>query len=183
MLPVLTIDPSLTNTGLAWHQLDLATLTAQVTGLELFPTKGAEAVRKSADDMRRAAELADRIRRARSGMALVFAEIPSGAQNARAAFANGAVLGALAASGPIIQVSPDEVKRASVGKRNASKAEMIEWAVAMHPEAPWLRRKLKGQLELLAANEHLADAIAVLYAGLRTDQFAQVRAMTPFVPG
>jgi hypothetical protein len=50
---------------------------------------------------------------------------------------------------------------------------MIEWAVAKHPDAPWLRRGGK----LIAKNEHLADAVASIYAGLKTAQFASVLQM------
>ena len=47
---------------------------------------------------------------------------------------------------------------------------MIESAVNMHPDAPWIRKDGK----LLAKNEHLADALASIYAGLRSPQFATV---------
>jgi Holliday junction resolvasome RuvABC endonuclease subunit len=172
---VLGIDPSLTHTGFAWVELDLESMEFVVTGLQLVKTKGAENVRKSADDMRRAGELGDALRVARQSAALVFAEVPSGAQNARSAFANGVVLGTLAtAAAPLIQVSPAEVKKAAVGKLNASKAEMIAWATTQHPEAPWLTRRVKGQSRLLLDNEHLADAVAVVQAGLASDQFKQV---------
>jgi hypothetical protein len=70
-------------------------------------------------------------------------------------------------------VTPTEVKLAATGNKNASKQEMIDWAVEAHPEASWLRHKRKGVMELTAANEHLADALAAIYAGVLTDQFKQ----------
>jgi hypothetical protein len=42
----------------------------------------------------------------------------------------------------------------------------------LHPEADWKMRKSKGELVSVDGyNEHIADAIGALYAGLNTDQF------------
>ena len=56
---------------------------------------------------------------------------------------------------------------ASVGRKNASKKEMIEWAYEKHPEAPWL---VRNDFPLMK-QEHMADSIAVMYAGMRTKEF------------
>jgi Holliday junction resolvasome RuvABC endonuclease subunit len=108
------------------------------------------------------------------GASFVCAEVPTGAQYARAAFAFGLCCGVLAAvNAPLIQVNPKEVKMASVGKATATKGEMINWAVESWPEVEWRRRKLKGALVLVNDNEHPADACAAIAAGLQTAQFAQ----------
>ena len=78
---------------------------------------------------------------------------------------------------PLIQVQPTEVKLATVGKKTATKEEMINHAVKAHPEANWIVRKSKGQIVLTASNEHLADAVSVIYAGLLSDQFTQATAL------
>ncbi len=112
------------------------------------------------------------------GCAVAISEVPSGAQSARAAFMLGSVVGVLASCPvPLIQVSPIEVKKATVGKKTASKQEMIDWAVARYPDLPWLRRKSRGELVLVNKNEHLADAVATLHCGVQSVQFAQLRAL------
>ena len=70
-------------------------------------------------------------------------------------------------------MQPNETKLATVGTRTASKAEMISWATDLYPKAPWIKRGAKFTL----ANEHLADALAVGHAGVKTDQFSQLLAM------
>ena len=69
-----------------------------------------------------------------------------------------------------IQVTPHEVKMASVGKKTASKREMIDWAYEKFPDAGWLFHSGKLQNK----NEHMADAIAIVYAGIQTNEFQRV---------
>ncbi|HGS7688653.1 TPA: hypothetical protein ACMEYZ_006266, partial [Klebsiella variicola subsp. variicola] len=68
-----------------------------------------------------------------------------------------------------------EIKHYVGNKLTTSKEEIIQWAIAKQPDAPWLRRKQAGKDVLVAKNEHLADAIASIYSGMQTDQFRQVR--------
>lgn len=87
---------------------------------------------------------------------------------------NGICLGVLAAcSIPVIQVSPLETKLASVGHKTASKADMIAWASNLYPDADWL--SCRGRL--IASNEHLADATAIVHAGVRTPELRQAISM------
>jgi len=77
------------------------------------------------------------------------------------------VLGALRASGiPFFEVTPREVKMASVGSKVATKEAMINWARQTHPEAGWPKAAAKA--------EHMADATAAIHAGLRTNEFKQL---------
>ena len=66
-----------------------------------------------------------------------------------------------------LEVTPHEVKMASVGKKTASKKDVIEWAYKKHPEAPWF---IRNGVPLMK-QEHMADSIAVMYAGMRTKEF------------
>jgi hypothetical protein len=43
-----------------------------------------------------------------------------------------------------------------------------------HPHVQWLTRKVKGELQYLNKNEHMADACAAIEAGMRTDQWQQL---------
>ena len=86
------------------------------------------------------------------------------------------VLGAIRASAiSFIEVSASEVKLGSVGKKTATKQEMIQWATKNHPEAPWPTYKEHGKdLISEAKAEHMADAIASIYAGRETNEFQQL---------
>ena len=160
----------------------VTTGTLDIKHLEIAQTaKGTDkTVRRSSDDLVRARSIVAEINRviALYRPFIAVAEVPVGAQSARAAFSNGLCCGLLAAVPlPIIEVSPSEVKVAAVGSKTASKEAMIEWAVAKWPEATWMKRKLKGEIVLLNDNEHLADACAAVNAGILTVQFAQAIAM------
>jgi hypothetical protein len=77
----------------------------------------------------------------------------------------------------MIEVTPAEVKLAGFGIRTATKQEMIAWATDKHPEANWKMRMLKGKKVLTSDNEHMADATAAIYAGMKTEQFKTAIAM------
>lgn len=92
------------------------------------------------------------------------------------------VLGALRAQGiPFFEVNAAEVKLASFGKKDASKLDMIEWAMKKHPEAPWPMFKQNGVDQVSQGKaEHMADATAAIYAGIASKTFQQV---LPFLKG
>jgi len=178
MIKVLGIDAALSNMGIAEAIIDAKGI--EVTDLHLHSTERQDKklVRKSSDDLRRAQELVialcDSCKDSKA--LLVFAEVPSGSQSAVAARALGIAVGVLA-SCPlrIIEVSQLEVKLASVGKRTATKPEMIKWAVSQWPDANWHRHERNGKGfkkgDLKNENEHLADACAVIKAGIQTNEF------------
>lgn len=180
---IIGIDPALRNTGLAIGDYNLLTGQLLVTRVELAKTdksKDSKVVRKSSDDLARGRVIVEEIRRVILIHKPMFAiaEVPGGCQSARGAFSNGVCCGVLASlTIPLIEVSPLEVKLASTGNKNAPKAAIIQWAVAAWPKAGWKTRKFKGNVELLAENEHMADACAAIAAGLLTAQFSQAVAM------
>lgn len=177
---IVGIDPALKNFGIAQMTLDTTTMKFKVDGLHLITTekRANKVVRVNSDDLRRAQELYRDFVRLVSCFSVGFAEIPSGGQSARAVHGFGIAIGILAACPiPLIQVQAYETKLFTVGTKTASKEEMIEWATETYPDAPWIRHKHKGQLVLSNANEHLADAVAVAHAGIKTDQFQQLMAM------
>ena len=168
------IDPALSNMGLAIATLDLATMTFHVDKLTLVQTDGqaTKQVRKNSDDLRRAKILHDGLHEACKEASFAIAEIPTGTQSARGAMSNGIALGVLAGCPiPLIQVSPTEAKLASTGIKTATKQEMIEWAMGKYPYANWLLRKSKGAIVPMNDNEHLADALAIIEAGILTNEF------------
>lgn len=160
--------------------LDLKTMELDLRWLSLVTTEkdGNKRVRQNSDDLKRAQILSRAFMKEVETAEYIFAEIPSGAQSARAALGFGMQIGILAgANKPIIQVMPTETKIAAVGKKTATKQEIIEWAANKYPNAEWLRVKRKGQMVLTDANEHLADACAIAEAGVLTDEFQRVIAI------
>lgn len=182
-LKVVGIDPSIRNSGIAIGRVLLPSLEIQIDDIVLAATDSqhGKQVRKNSDDLRRAQEIVTQLEKACEGAAFAITEVPTGAQSARAAWMLGMSVGILASLKvmrvPLIQVQPSETKIASIGKKTASKAEIIEWAVAKYPDAPWLRYKRHGEMLLTDSNEHLADAIAVMHAGILTNEFQQAIAL------
>ena len=179
LIRVAGIDPSLRNTGLAImdvHQKDGSFYN--LVDLHLFSTAPSKnkTQRKSSADYQAAAEIAAGLRRAlaKHGVQVVFAEVPSGTQSARASFALGICMGIIASVEPQpIEVTPMQTKIHSIGIKTATKDEMIDWAVEKYPHAPWLRRGDR----ILKSNEHLADAIGVVHAGLMTPEWLTIKSL------
>lgn len=181
-IEALGVDAAFANMGLVRATIVVMSpdnIAVRVHDMRLVSTTADEnkkVVRKSSSDLRRAQELSQALSAACKHVQYVFAEIPSGAQSAAAARALGIAVGVLAgAPVPLIEVSPGEVKAAvsdGMKQRKApSKAEVIAWAHQRWPDAPWLQDK-KGKL--LNANEHLADALAVIMAGCATQEFKRM---------
>jgi Holliday junction resolvasome RuvABC endonuclease subunit len=172
---VVGMDPSLNNWGFAHADLDLDTLEFKITGLKLVSTEPDKAarkvIRKNCQDLARARILYGGLQLACTGAAIAFVEVPVGSQSARAMASYGICVGVLASCGiPMIEVTPTEVKLGGFGKKTATKEEMIEWATTRFPAAPWLlhRGAITGK------NEHLADAVAAIQAGVNTDEFRRL---------
>lgn len=183
-IKIVGLDPSLSNFGIAQCTLDIDTLEFSVDNLILVETspekdkKVRKQVRKNSEDLDRAQALYGGMLLGCTGAKLAIAEVPVGSQSSRAMASYGVCLGVLAACPiPLVQVTPNEVKIAATNCKTATKEEMIEWANEKYPYANWLTHKRGGQTVLTAKNEHLADAIAAVEAGIRTDQFQQILAM------
>lgn len=179
---VLGCDPSLRNFGLVTATIDLDTLEVSIVDMKLVKSedgaKKAKTVRKNSDDLRRAKLLSDGFVEACKDQDFVFVEVPVGSQSSRAMASYGICIGVLSGCNvPMIQVTPLEVKIAGTGIRTATKDEMIAAAVEKYPDAKWLQRKFKGEMKLMDDNEHLADALFAIMAGINTDEFKNSIAM------
>lgn len=176
-IQVVGIDPSLRNFGYANADLDIDTMKLKIKGLVLVETQpGAnkKTVRQNSDDIRSATEQSKGLRENTAGASIAFVEVPVGSQSARAMASYGICCGILGGiTQPMIQLTPGEVKLAAVGDKNATKEQMIAWASTLYPDAPWLRQGNR----LIAKNEHLADAVASIHAGLLTADFQAVLRM------
>lgn len=172
-------DPSLRNWGLVKAEIDLSSMEIRILDLKLIQTEkeSSKMVRVASDDLRRCQTILRERLAWHKGCSFAFCEIPSGSQSARGAKGEGMCLGLLAASAvPVIQVQQNETKL--VVRKNASKDEMIEWAYGAFPALPWITHaSAKRPGKLTDANEHLADAVAVLHAGVRLDSFRTATSM------
>ena len=177
------IDPSLSNFGMVKGALDLSQDKPLFLLDKMFLQESkqdkanAKVVRKNSDDLNRARLLHDAMQEFISDADLVIVDVPVGSQSARSMASYGICIGLLSSiAQPMIQVTPTEVKLAAVGSKTASKAEMIDWATSLYPNAQWIKHKQKGKWVIGNKNEHLADALAAVHAGLATDSFKQMTA-------
>jgi Holliday junction resolvasome RuvABC endonuclease subunit len=183
---VVGFDPSMSNWGISRGIITIDPFNLRNSSLKIAhlaviqPDKPDEKqVRVNSKDLIAAEQLAMGALKATEGAQAIFVEVPVGSQSARAMASYGVcigVLGALRASGiPFFEVTPSEVKLASVGSKTASKAEMISWATQLHPEGNWPTEMRKGILRIIESKaEHMADATAAIYAGVRTTTFQQL---------
>lgn len=174
-------DPSMNNWGLVAGEIDLANnWSVRVTDMLVVQNlkkniKENKTVRRSTLDLERTRDLSRRVNEfiTRHSPKFTMIEVPHGSQSASAMKGYGICLGVLGSiRTPMIQLTETECKLNAVQKRTATKAEMISWAMDLHPTAPWKMRKSKGQVVSVDGyNEHLADAIGAIHAGMLSDQF------------
>ena len=162
---VLGLDSGLARFGLAALRLEPDGSSA-IVALDVFSS--APSTRKThtlaGDDLaRRARELASwlAIHLRRHQPAALCVESPSWPRNAGAAAKMGTAFGVLFALAdehdlPLLQASPQAVKRAATGAKTASKDDVVGAMRALYPEASWPRQT--------GLHEHAADAIAVVIA-------------------
>ncbi len=178
MVTAICIDGSLQNLGLAVVELDETRIT-KVIDLILNTTKPTDdkKKRKSYDDLFRfqshwkvLTETIDKY-----NCTLSIGEVPSGSQDSRASFAFGGITAIYACLPvPFIPVHPAEVKLAATGFKHSDKEDIITWAYSKYPDANWLTSKRSNKMNIKTPsglflkneNEHLADAIAIAYAGV-----------------
>jgi Holliday junction resolvasome RuvABC endonuclease subunit len=183
-LRVLGFDPSLNNWGIAAGIY--CTDTAQLTVKNVLVTrpdlpKGKQ-VRQNSKDLTAAQQLAAAALDVAPQAHAIFVEVPVGSQSARAMASYGVcvgILGTLRAQGiPFFEVTPTEVKTAAVGTKNATKSQMIQWAMSKHPDAGWPTYLKNGKTLVSEAQaEHMADAIAAIEAGLQLEEFRRLMLM------
>jgi hypothetical protein len=183
IIKVAGFDPSLQNFGMVKGDFDTITGTLLITGMLLSETKPDnknKSVRKNSQDLTRAITHYNNVSKFLGDVTIVFVEIPIGSQNSRSMASYGISIGVLASVvKPMIQVTPTEVKLAATNNKNATKNDMISWATNKYPNAPWLTRTIKGTVTYINKNEHLADALAAIHAGVNTSEFRTALTLIP----
>lgn len=180
LLRVAGFDPSLRNWGIACGLYDTDTKSLVIKHLStiqpVLPTS--KQVRQNSKDLESAVQHATGALEVLRQAQATFVEIPVGSQSARAmagyALCVG-VLGTLRALGhSFYELTPTEVKVIATGKATATKREMIDWAMAQHPEADWPMQTKRGKTSVVESKaEHMADAVATIHAGLASNSFQQ----------
>jgi len=176
-IPVLGLDPSLRNWGLAEGLLDMETGTLENVHLTLIQTEkdATKNVRVNSKDLQAAEDLATGLLPIATKAKVIFAEVPVGSQSAAAMKGYGiciGILGVLRAQGiPIIEVTAKEVKKVFTGDSLATKKQMIAQAVDYYPDANFPRDRGKATGRILDKAEHVADALAAIHAGVQTPVF------------
>lgn len=180
-LRVVGMDPSLRNWGISLGTLDVDSGKLTIDEVKVINPVLPEGkqIRQNSLDLESAKQLCTNALKAAEDAKAIFVEVPVGSQSARAMASYGicvGILGALRATGkPFFEVTPTEVKMISVGRKTASKQDMINWAVGAHPEANWPTYQVKGVTQISEAKaEHMADATAAIHAGVHTNEFKQL---------
>lgn len=177
MIRLVSIDAGFANMGFCRAECipqPTGGTLCDVKGIRLVSTEAAKtkSVRRSSDDFRRAQELAMAVWEETKDADIAFCEIPSGTQSARASWALGIALGVLTnVKCSVIQITPTQTKLAGHGTSTATKEEMIDWAARTYPTLSWIKGKGKKKGQLSPRNEHIADAVAIMHAGIETSDF------------
>lgn len=171
------LDMAFANVGVALGYFDSVTEAITVNEIHTIKTepRAGKGVRMSSDELRRARWINDELTRlmATHQTSFIFGEVPSGSQSAKAARSLGIAVGILSClKTPLIEVSPFEVKDRFVGDRQASKDKIIRHAASLYPSLPW--KRIKSGFS--GSNEHAADAIGAIIAGVGTPEFKQMLA-------
>lgn len=178
-LNIVGIDISMNNLGAAIATYDTSTNKLQITQVGTFcpVVPKTKTVRQNSKDLEQAQQLFKALKKVTADAHIICAEVPHGSQSARAMASYGicvGVLGALRASScTFIEVTAAEVK-AIVGKKDATKKEVISWVKQYHPEAPL--ETFRGAINLSKA-EHQADAIVAIHAAMKTDVFKSMKTL------
>ena len=183
-IKVVGFDPSLRNWGVVQALLTLGengSLVLQSVDVINPELPKGKQVRQNSIDLEAAKQLCEGALLAAKGAKAIFVEVPVGSQSARAMASYGicvGILGALRATGiPFFEVTPTEVKLAGAGRKTATKQEMIQWVMDLHPEVDWPTYKQNGKTLVTESKaEHMADATAAIYAGLATNTFQKMKA-------
>ena len=177
IISIAGFDPSLSNWGIAEAKLDLTGgyLSDPVLTLVSPDELKGKQTRVNSMDLHRSEQLAKTAIEVAQRSKVVFVEVPVGSQSARAMASYGVcigILGSIRSLGiPLIEVTAAEVKKTATGNKNASKKQMIDWAVELYPEANWPTYRRHGETHMADKAEHVADALGAIHAGVLTPTF------------
>ena len=183
---VLGIDPGFASVGYVVVNIASENLTPVKMGLiETVKSANKRNVRASEDNLERAKEIADALQKLIKdyNIRLICAETMSYPRNSGAAAKMAMCWGVIAAlahqhSIPVTQASPQEVKKAVCGKKDASKEEVQAAVAARFPVVAAHDKDGDGILNVAKSKqEHPYDALAVVVACSTSEVFLFARRM------
>ena len=167
---ILTNDPSFTAWG--WAIVDEADNVIDQGCIKTTPDIKKKRIRKSDDRIRRSEEIISRLYNLVDAykVELILSEIPHGSQNSQAAVMIGIVIGILTTLSfsrniPLETYSEQDAKRALLGKKAATKDDVIE-AISKLYEVDWTNTKY--------IDESIADALAIHNVALQQSQLLKM---------
>ena len=168
---ILTNDPSFTAWG--WAVIKMEDKTILDTGcIKTAPEQKKRRIRASDDRTRRTKEIVQALLQliTRYDIKFILSEAPHGSQNAQAAIMIGMVAGITTAIAecmdiPIEFYSEQDSKKAVLGKKAATKEDMIE-AIDKLYEVEWTGTKY--------IDEAVADALAIYYVAIKQSELLKI---------
>ena len=167
---VLTNDPSMTAWG--WAVLTGNNIIAHGC-IKTAPEHKKQRIRKSDDTYRRAVEIVQTLLSLikKYNVKLILSESPHGSQNANAAVMIGMVTGIIVAISECQQVptemySEQDSKKAALGKKSATKGDMIDKMKEIY-KTPWAKN-------VKYIDEAVADALAVHHVAVQQSQLLKM---------
>ena len=171
----ISIDPSLSNLGIVRGEIIKDNLILDSHTLVSTEKSKNKTIRVSSDVIQRIQFLQNALRVSIEDYKpqVIFAETPSGSQSANGMLSYGISCGLIAmCNPPAIQVTPIEVKKLTVGSKTASKKDVIEYVNNKYQG--FLETKRDGSV-VETRMEHIADAVCIAEAGMKTDQYKQIK--------
>lgn len=168
------VDASMSNVGLCFGQLVEDRIEIEKIYLISTEKDKSKKIRVSSDVIRRCREINTALDFYVETHApqIIFAETPSGSQNHSSAVSYGITCALLSKFTGLIEVTPIEIKKTILNKNSGSKREMINWASNLFPHLQWFPGK---KHKLADKNEHMADAIGSVFAGIQTEEFKRIK--------
>ena len=82
---------------------------------------------------------------------------------------------------PLIEVSPQDIKKLTTGSKSATKAGVMRGVLNLLPSSAWAREVVELHVRKAALREHCYDALGAVLAAQRTEkyQFLQAAARLP----
>jgi Holliday junction resolvasome RuvABC endonuclease subunit len=184
MIRVLGIDPGFASIGWAIVRLGRGEVSPEIEGMGVFHTQKGDrkqGVLASDDNFRRARELAVFFDEAVNDIHVACSEsmsYPRNASNAAKVALCWGVLASLceAKSLPMVQASPQEVKKVLCGKKDASKEDVQQ---ALNVRFNWVPKKMLEEQKVTKSDlEHPYDALAAVVACARSEIVVAMRKMS-----
>lgn len=170
----ISIDPSLANLGIVRGVIKDGAITLVDYKLTQTEKTKVKSMRASSDLVNRCRQLNEAVLEAITSFSpdICFVETPSGSQSYSGALSYGISCFIISlCNPPAIEVSPIEVKKLTVGSKTATKKEIINYIGEKYPG--FLETKKDGSF-VEGRMEHIADAVCIAEAGMKTTQFKQL---------